>query len=128
MKNGKVDIWPKCPHMRTQAHKGYGLPGVLAEREGDVGRGKAHSFARRTAACSSRRGRVRVFNFLYFLVVLVVVVVVVVVVVGVVVLVVVVCVIVCVCLCLCLCLCVCFCLHLCLPVCPGGALKGEGEG
>ena len=23
MKNGKVDIWPKCPHMRTQAHKGY---------------------------------------------------------------------------------------------------------
>ena len=23
MKNGKVDIWPKCPHVRTQAHKGY---------------------------------------------------------------------------------------------------------
>ena len=23
MKNGKVDIWPRCHHMRTQAHKGY---------------------------------------------------------------------------------------------------------
>ena len=23
MKNGKVDIWPRCRHMTTQAHKGY---------------------------------------------------------------------------------------------------------
>ena len=23
MRNGKVDIWPKCPHMRTPADKGY---------------------------------------------------------------------------------------------------------